>query len=137
MSPRYSQSHPTNAYFGDIQIKIVLRSLENFSVNAYFALVISIIIGIGGQLSLKAGAMQGIGTKLFLFQPYILVGLSSYFVAALFYIFALRDIPVSVAFPSVSISYVAVAFLAHLIWEVDLLKRLFHLAQQPVHFISQ
>ncbi|MEQ8958910.1 MAG: EamA family transporter [Coleofasciculus sp. C2-GNP5-27] len=84
-------------------------------MNAYFALVISIMIGIGGQLSLKAGAMQGIGNKLFL-QPYIIVGLSSYFCASLFYIFALRQIPVSVAFPSVSISYVAVAFFAHLIW---------------------
>ncbi|EDX78390.1 hypothetical protein MC7420_7043 [Coleofasciculus chthonoplastes PCC 7420] len=85
-------------------------------MNAYFALIISIMIGIGGQLSLKAGAMQGIGSKLFFLQPYILVGLSSYFCASLFYIFALREIPVSVAFPSVSISYVAVAFLAHLIW---------------------
>ncbi|MEQ9371408.1 MAG: EamA family transporter [Coleofasciculus chthonoplastes F3-SA18-01] len=99
-----------------MQIKIVLRSLENFFMNAYFALIISIMIGIGGQLSLKAGAMQGIGSKLFFLQPYILVGLSSYFCASLFYIFALREIPVSVAFPSVSISYVAVAFLAHLIW---------------------
>ncbi|MEQ8973875.1 MAG: EamA family transporter [Coleofasciculus sp. C1-SOL-03] len=85
-------------------------------MNAYFALVISIMIGIGGQLSLKAGAMQGIGNKFFFLQPYIIVGLSSYFCASLFYIFALRQIPVSVAFPSVSISYVAVAFLAHLIW---------------------
>ncbi|MEQ9483029.1 MAG: EamA family transporter [Coleofasciculus sp. F4-SAH-05] len=86
-------------------------------MNAYFALVISIMIGIGGQLSLKAGAMQGIGSKLFFLQPYILVGLASYFCASLFYIFALRQIPVSVAFPSVSISYVAVAYFAHVIWE--------------------
>jgi len=85
-------------------------------VNAYFALAISIMIGIGGQLSLKAGAMQGMGNKLLFLQPYIIVGLASYFCASLFYIFALRQIPVSVAFPSVSISYVAVAFLAHLIW---------------------
>lgn len=85
-------------------------------MNAYFALAISIMIGIGGQLSLKAGAMQGMGNKLLFLQPYIIVGLASYFCASLFYIFALRQIPVSVAFPSVSISYVAVAFLAHLIW---------------------
>jgi undecaprenyl phosphate-alpha-L-ara4N flippase subunit ArnE len=87
-------------------------------VNYYLALVTSIIIGIGGQISLKAGAVSSSGNKINLFlQPYVLVGLSSYFVAALFYIYALKKIPISVAYPSVAISYVAVSFLAHLLWQ--------------------
>jgi len=86
-------------------------------VSSYFALITSIIIGIGGQLSLKAGAVQSFGSKTSLFlQPYVFVGLFSYFVAALFYTFALKKIPISVAYPTVAISYVVVSFLAHLLW---------------------
>lgn len=85
-------------------------------MNAYLALIVSIFIGVGGQLSLKAGALQNWGNRILFLQPYVLVGLCSYFVAALFYIYALKKIPLSIAFPSVSISYVAVAFLAHLLW---------------------
>jgi undecaprenyl phosphate-alpha-L-ara4N flippase subunit ArnE len=85
-------------------------------MNSYLALIISILIGIGGQLCLKAGAIQEVKNQILFLQPYIIVGLFSYFLAALFYIYSLKTIPLSVAFPSVSISYVAVAFLAHLIW---------------------
>ncbi|NDJ25188.1 EamA family transporter [Nostoc sp. B(2019)] len=86
-------------------------------MNSYFALLTSIVIGIGGQLSLKAGALQSFGSKVNLFlQPYVLVGLVSYFVAALFYIYALKKIPISVAYPTVAISYAVVSFLAHLLW---------------------
>lgn len=83
---------------------------------AFVSLAVAVMIGIGGQLSLKAGALQGGGPHAMFFHPFVLLGLSGYFLAALFYINALREIPVSVAFPSVSISYVAIAFLAHLIW---------------------
>lgn len=86
-------------------------------MNSYLALLASIIIGIGGQLCLKAGAVQSSGSKINLFlQPYVFVGLLSYFVAALFYIYCLKKIPISVAYPTVAISYVVVSFLAHLLW---------------------
>lgn len=98
-------------------------------MNPYLLLTISIVLGIGGQISLKAGAMQSVKNQLLLFQPYIFVGLSSYFLAAFFYIYALKKIPLSVAFPSVSISYVVVAYLAHLIWgEPFGMKQIFSLA---------
>ena len=86
-------------------------------MSALLALAISIGVGIGGQLSLKAGAMLDIDKRGFIPHPYIFLGLSLYALAAVFYIFALRKIPVSVAFPSVSISYVIVAYLASLIWK--------------------
>ncbi len=85
-------------------------------MNPYLALATSIFIGIGGQISLKAGAIQELGDRILFLQPYILVGLCSYFVASLFYIYSLQTIPISVAFPSVSISYVAVALIAHFLW---------------------
>ncbi|MEH1944088.1 MAG: EamA family transporter [Nostoc sp.] len=85
-------------------------------MNPYLSLAISILIGVCGQISLKAGAIQSFGNKMLFLQPYVVIGLLSYFLAALFYIYSLKYIPISVAFPSVSISYVAVVFLGHLLW---------------------
>ena len=46
-----------------------------------------------------------------------IVGLALYGSAAFMYIFALRKIPVSVAFPSVSLSYAVVAVMGHFLFE--------------------
>lgn len=77
----------------------------------YVALAIAIVMGVGGQLLLKAGAGGETLIQQFL-APQSIVGLGLYFGAAVFYMLALRKIPVSVAFPSVSLSYVLVALLA-------------------------
>jgi len=83
----------------------------------YACLFVAILIGVGGQLALKAGSMNTASSvSLGFLQPYIILGLGCYFLSALFYIYSLKHIPVSVAFPCVSLSYVAVAFLAHVLW---------------------
>jgi len=79
------------------------------------ALFISIAIGVGGQLLLKAGAPRPLLDG-WVPNPYLAAGLVAYAMSAGFYIYALRTLPVSVAFPTVSISYVAVAYLAHVLW---------------------
>lgn len=76
------------------------------------ALVIGILLGVVGQILLKAGASGETLLKQFL-SPQSILGLGLYFAAALCYMYALRKLPVSVAFPSVSLSYVIVAFLAY------------------------
>lgn len=81
----------------------------------YLALGAAILCGVVGQLLLK----QGAGAADFvsqLFRPSTIVGLGFYALAALLYIVALRKIPVSVAFPSVSLSYVVVAVAGHFLW---------------------
>ncbi len=85
----------------------------------YISLFVAILIGIGGQIAIKAGSLNAVAAlqSFSLFQPYTILGLFCYFTSALFYIYALKQIPVSVAFPCVSVSYVAVALLAHLIWQ--------------------
>ncbi len=82
----------------------------------YVALGLSVVIGIGGQMLLKAGAdaPSFVGQ---LFRPSTMIGLVLYAVAAFLYIVALRMIPVSVAFPSVSLSYAIVALLGHLLFK--------------------
>lgn len=82
---------------------------------SYIALAVAILCGVGGQLLLKAGA-SGPDLLSQLVRPQTIVGLAFYGLAALFYIIALRKIPVSVAFPSVSASYAVVAVLGHVLW---------------------
>ncbi len=83
----------------------------------YACLFTAILIGVGGQLALKTGTLPGSNSAILpLFQPYIILGLFCYFTSAMFYIVALKKIPVSVAFPCVSMSYVAVALFAHILW---------------------
>ncbi len=77
----------------------------------YAALAAGILLGVAGQMLLKAGAGGETLLQQFL-SPQSIVGLALYVGAAFFYMLALRKIPVSVAFPSVSLSYVVVAVLA-------------------------
>src|SRR5215813_13544580 len=81
----------------------------------YLALGIGILAGIAGQLLLKAGADAPDFVRQVL-RPSTLCGLALYGSAAFLYIAALRKIPLSVAFPSVSISYVIVAVLGHFLF---------------------
>jgi len=77
----------------------------------YAALVASIGFGVAGQFLLKAGA----ATESFaqqLIQPPTIIGLSCYALAAGLYMVALRQIPLSVAYPSVSASYVLVVLVS-------------------------
>ena len=73
----------------------------------YIYLWTGIVIGIGGQALLKAGA----GAPDFASQILSLTtvaGLACYGAATLMYMMAIRVIPIAVAFPSISMSYVVV-----------------------------
>lgn len=82
---------------------------------SYVALAISIMAGIGGQIFLKQGADA---PDFFsqLMRPSTLAGLALYGSAAFLYIIALRKLPLSIAFPSVSVSYAIVAVLGHFVF---------------------
>lgn len=81
--------------------------------SSYAALACAIVLGVVGQLLLKAGAGADTLIGQLVAVPSIL-GLAFYAAAALCYMFALREIPVSVAFPSVSLSYALVVGAAFL-----------------------
>ncbi|MBM3645634.1 MAG: multidrug transporter [Alphaproteobacteria bacterium] len=78
----------------------------------YVALGVGILAGIVGQLLLKQGSTAPDYVSQ-LFRPSTIVGLALYGGAAFLYIVALRKIPVSVAFPSVSLSYALIAVAGH------------------------
>jgi small multidrug resistance pump len=82
----------------------------------YAALLAGILLGVVGQVALKAGAERSSGMMAQLFDPFTIGGFAIYAVAAILYIIAIKRIPISLAFPTVSLSYVAVAVIAHLVW---------------------
>jgi len=81
----------------------------------YVVLGMSILAGIAGQMLLKAGA-DAPNLVAQILRPSTLIGLAFYGSAAFLYIFALRKIPLSVACPSVSLSYAVVAVLGHFLF---------------------
>jgi multidrug transporter EmrE-like cation transporter len=89
-----------------------------------FALVlIGVLLNAAAQLLLKAGTnavghfefhldnVLPIGLKL-AFEPHILGGLACYVVSVVIWIMALSRVPVSVAYPMLSIGYIVNAFAA-------------------------
>jgi len=86
----------------------------------YLALAAAIAGGIGGQLLLKAGSVGAESTVAQFQRLPTLVGLGFYGISAVLYVIALRRIPVSLAFPSVSISYAVIAVLGYLLWSEPL-----------------
>lgn len=86
----------------------------------YLSLVAAILVGIAGQMTLKAGALRSATVAAQFANPLTIAGFGIYVLAGVLYIVALKRIPVSVAFPSVSASYALVAILAHLLWNEPL-----------------
>lgn len=82
----------------------------------YASLAAAILFGVAGQIALKSAA-EGSATLVAQFSnPLTFLGFAIYVGAALCYTVALKRLPVSVAFPSVSASYAVVAVLAHMLW---------------------
>lgn len=65
-----------------------------------------------GHFSFHTANIVPIGLKL-AFQPYILGGMTCYAVSLVVWIMALSRVPVSIAYPMLSIGYVINAFVAH------------------------
>ena len=80
----------------------------------YLSLAAGILLGVAAQLLLKVGATGEGDFMVQLFRPQTIIGLGLYGMAAFFYIIALRKIPVTVAFPSVALSYAIIAVLGYL-----------------------
>ncbi|MDQ3023668.1 MAG: EamA family transporter [bacterium] len=80
-------------------------------------LAASIALGATGQLLFKAASVRlpaaselgllGIAARI-LTTPAILGGFACFFISALLWIFALRQVPLSVAYPMVALSYIVI-----------------------------
>jgi small multidrug resistance pump len=82
----------------------------------YACLAFSVVAGAAGQILLKIGALNQVRNNLPLFLERItLAGFVIYFIAAIAYVVSLRRVPLTIAFPSVSLSYFFVSYAAHLV----------------------
>jgi multidrug transporter EmrE-like cation transporter len=81
----------------------------------WFLLLAAISTSTTGQVLLKAGASaKSLLDQLLSWKTEL--GLGLYGLAAMLYIVALRDIPLSVALPCTALSYVAVALFGHFLF---------------------
>lgn len=88
-------------------------------VNGIAALVVSISLAIGAQILFKYGASR---IPIFngsilewmshIISTGILAALALYFISAILYIYALRFIPLSIASPTIAISYAIIVLLS-------------------------
>ena len=82
----------------------------------YAALAAGIAFGVVGQIVLKSGAEAAPTVVAQFLHPLTIIGFAIYALAAVFYIVAIKKIPVSLAYPSVAASYIIVAVAAHFLW---------------------
>lgn len=82
----------------------------------YAALVGGIALGVVGQIALKLGAEGTRTIALQFFHPATIIGFVIYVAAAILYMIAIKKIPLSLAYPSVAVSYVIVGLAAHFMW---------------------
>lgn len=85
----------------------------------YTMLALSVALSAVGQIMFKYGAATPGLLDQYLSWATIL-GFGCYVIAAVVYTFALRSIPLSVAFPSAAAAYVVVMVVAHFLWQEPL-----------------
>ena len=93
-------------------------------MNPNFMLFLAITSAVAGQLLMKVGmdqvgAISSISLAVFLhmiFNPFVFVGIASYGVGFIFYLFALSKLPQSLAYPMFALGYVIVPVVNWLLW---------------------
>jgi multidrug transporter EmrE-like cation transporter len=98
--------------------------MNNAFVTNLVLILINVVLGSVGQISLKYGASQLgkghaaaaatglVGALKGMFTPYILLGLALYAVSAVIWIRILKQVNLSFAYPMISLSYVVVVLLS-------------------------
>ena len=84
---------------------------------ASFAFILTgVLLNAGAQLLLKAGTnARPLGLALAI-EPHILAGLACYVVSVVVWVLALSRVPVSVAYPMLSLGYIVNAFAAWMLF---------------------
>ncbi len=98
----------------------LLQRLPPTTTSAFFLMLACTIFTSGGQLLLKKGA-QGIisGDLLSYGNPFVVLGLAAYAVAAVLMILSLRSGKVSILFPILAASYVLIALVSPFFFPTD------------------
>jgi multidrug transporter EmrE-like cation transporter len=82
------------------------------SMASFSFILLGVLLNAGAQLLLKAGTnAMPLGPRLAI-EPHILGGLACYVVSVVVWVVALSKVPVSIAYPMLSIGYIVNAFAA-------------------------
>ena len=82
-------------------------------------LISSIILAVFAQLLFKSFSLtksEGNDILFYLINYKLIIGFSLYLISACLYIFSLKKIDLSIAYPSISISYIFIIILSHFIF---------------------
>lgn len=89
------------------------------SLPTFGLVLVSVFLGVAGQLLMKRGMLAHpdlgfdvAGLTRAILQPYVLAGFVCYALASLTWLVVLSRVPVSVAYPMLSLGYAAVAVLS-------------------------
>ncbi len=92
------------------------------TVMKYLLLTASLILVVVGQLLLKKGVLSTTLspnlTSIFktIFTPYIFSGLATYGLSAVIWLFVLQKFPLSIAYPTLSLTYVLIVILSFFVF---------------------
>lgn len=94
------------------------------SASVLLLVLVCVALGVAGQLSLKHGMNAFAGRPGFdlgllaraVVQPYVLLGMGFYGISSLLWLVVLARAPLSVAYPMLSLGYVAVAVLSRFLF---------------------
>lgn len=84
----------------------------------FVLLIVSMTLGITGQLLLKKGVLSShlaanpTAILKTVFSPLVFSGLALYAISAIVWLFVLQKFPLSVAYPTLAVTYVAIVFLS-------------------------
>lgn len=87
----------------------------------YLLLSSSMVLAVVGQFFLKRGVLASSLNPNFysiiktLFSPYVLIGFFAYGASSIIWLFVLQRFPLSVAYPALSLTYVAIMIVSFLI----------------------
>lgn len=86
----------------------------------FFLLIFSMTLGVTGQLLLKKGVLSSslaanpIAIIKTVFSPLVFSGLSLYAISAIAWLFVLQKFPLSVAYPTLAVTYIAIVIASFL-----------------------
>ena len=85
----------------------------------FFLVIFSVGLGVAGQLLMKQGMLASPNLRLeaaalvrALLQPYVVAGFVCYGVASISWLMVLSRVPLSIAYPMLSLGYAAIALLS-------------------------
>jgi small multidrug resistance pump len=86
-------------------------------MSPYLALAGTIFLGVGAQTLFKIGATGADSTAAQLLRVSTIVGLLLYLASAILYVISLREMSLSTAFPTVSLSYLLITAIGYFLFK--------------------